>query len=362
MKYLLFTGSGIGDWIITLPMARRIKLNDPDAFITVFSRCDKKRFKTNRMFLSMQKWVDSAEYYAIEEPLHDVKLLLNLGYKKYDYYFRAEYYDNPYVSAWPNRIMKIAAKTGVGVWLKNRPELTYDYSVSFKKENSVYQTPLELLDLIGIKKHPNEDKTELLNTKDISAAFENLNIKTSKPLIAIVPGTAPAPVTADGKNGTKPAKNWPYSCWDELAQKLITNGYQVVLLGGVSEREEIEKGHYFFNAEILNLCGKLSIAESCSVLSHAALTIGCDTGMMHCSGAVGTPSLTLFGCTDYRNYLAYGNKSYYITSPRECSPCFGGEGLLSCNDFPCMKEITVEQVYQKAHSILEKYQNIGHKE
>ena len=352
MKYLIYIGPGIGDWVIALPMMRRIKLNDPNAYITALTCSNKKRFSLNRTLLSVQNWIDSIEYYSIKEPAHDIAMLFRLGVKKYDYYFKSSATDSSYISDWPNKIMKVAAKKGVGVHLVNKPNFVYDYEIPFKKDNNVYVTLLELLEKIEIKKHPDEDKYSLFDVSKIEPSFVKLNINTDKPIISIVPGTAGAPVTADGKNGSKPAKSWPYEYWDDLANRLLNDGYQVVILGGGAEKEAIESNKYFSNPGIINLCGKTSIIESCAVLTHSILTLGGDTGMIHCAGAVGTPSLTLFGCTDYRNYLAYENQSYYIASNRKCSPCFGGDGLLTCNDFLCMKEISVDEVYEKTKSIL----------
>ena len=339
-------------------MARRIKLNDPNAQITVLTCSNKKRFKLNKSLLTIQNWVDDVDYYSVREPIHDAYMLLKLGFNNYDYYFKSSYFDNSYISSWPNRIMRLAAKKGVGVRLNSRPDLVYDYSISFKADNNVYETPLELLRTIGIYEHKNENITDLFDIEKVSMEFDKLGISKEKKIITIVPGTAEAPVTADGKNGSKPAKNWPYEYWDELANKLEGDGYKVVVLGGAAEQHDIIKNGYFSNPNVINICGKTNIIESCAVLRHSILTIGGDTGMMHCSGAVGTPSLTLFGCTDYRNYLAYGEKSHFICSRRECSPCFGSDKLLTCNDFLCMKDITVEEVYNKAIFIIEQQMKV----
>lgn len=354
MKYLLYGGPGIGDLIINLPMARRIKLHDPDAHICYLTCSREDRFSITNAMFSLQSFIDDVDYYALKEPLHNIALLKKLGVKKYDYGFKSSYVDNAYISNWPNRLLKAASKKLVGVRLKNKPNFVYDYGTEFKSDNSVYETPLELLSLIGINEVPEEQLYPLLNLNEVRGYFDNLNIHAQENLIALVVGTANAPVTADGKNGSKPAKSWPYAHWEQLAEKLLGEGYQIALLGGNTEKKDLAEKGFFQDERIINLCGKTSIAESISVLYHSILTIGCDTGLMHCSAAVDTPCLTLFGCTTYRNYLPYGKHSYYIQSNRACSPCFGSDALLTCNDFACMKEISVEEVYQKALEIIGK--------
>ena len=93
-----------------------------------------------------------------------------------------------------------------------------------------------------------------------------------------------------------------------------------------------------------------------NVLENSEIIIGADTGLMHCAGALDKPSLTLFGCTDYREYLPFGNKSYYLSSGRKCSPCFGTEISYTCENKECMEEITVQMVLDKAIEILKKEQ------
>ena len=44
MKYLLCEAHGIGDCIMILPIAKAIKMYDPNAYIKVFTCSNKKRF------------------------------------------------------------------------------------------------------------------------------------------------------------------------------------------------------------------------------------------------------------------------------------------------------------------------------
>ncbi|MGN0351042.1 MAG: glycosyltransferase family 9 protein [Roseburia sp.] len=357
MKYLIYGGTGIGDFIINLPMARRIKLNDPNAHISFLACSRRDRFAITKIMLLLQSYIDDVNYYSLKEPINNIKLLKKLGIKRYDYAIKSSYIDNTYISNWPNRILKFASKKLVGVKLRNKPNFIYDYWVEFKDDNNVYVTLLELLSLIGINQTDNEQSFPLLNVDKIKGYFDNLNIHAEGEIVSIVIGTANAPVTANGKNGSKPAKSWPYEYWEQLTSKFLDMGYQVVLLGGNKEKKDIEQRGLFNDERIIDLCGKTSIVESISVLCHSILTIGCDTGLMHCSAAVDTPCLTLFGCTTYKNYLPYGKHSYYIQSNRECSPCFGSDKLLSCNDFECMREISVEDVYKNALEIIGKMKN-----
>lgn len=353
MKYLLYIGAGIGDFALILPMARRIKLFDKNAYITAFSRCDSRRFVVSKQLLALQKWVDKIGYYSIEEPFHTIKFLYDLGLKKYDYAIRISYVDNKYVSRWPNVIMRLMSRKSVGMNLKYKPNFKYDYAIDFLPQGNFYQQSLELLSQLGISRCCNEENYSCFNVDKLNQSDILLNfIGDKKKIIAIIPGTMNITVTADGKSGTKAAKKWSYAKWFRLCNLLISAGYCIVILGGRKEYDEIKNFSNCNVENIVNLCGKTSIGESISILYRAKLAVGCDTGLMHCAGVIGTTSLTLFGCTSYKNYLPLSKKAYYIQSEEKCSPCFGTDRLVHCSDFHCMKKISVEEVYNKIISIL----------
>lgn len=353
MKYLLYMGAGIGDFALILPMARRIKLFDKNAYITAFSRCDSKRFLVSEQLFVLQEWIDKIGYYSVEEPFHNIKFLYDLGLEKYDYGIRISYVDNKYVSKWPNVIMRIMAKRSVGMNLKYKPNFKYDYAIDFLPQGNFYQQSLDLLSTLGISRCCNEADYPCFNAEKLNFSAKILNlIDDEKNIIVIIPGTMNISVTADGKSDTKPAKKWPYKNWLTLCSLLDSQGYNVVILGGRKEYNEIKEITHINDANIINLCGKTSIAESISIVSKAKIVVGCDTGLMHCAGILGTTSLTLFGCTSYKNYLSLSPKAYYIQADEKCSPCFGTDRLAHCSDFHCMKKISVEEVYNKIISIL----------
>ena len=70
-----------------------------------------------------------------------------------------------------------------------------------------------------------------------------------------------------------------------------------VLIGGPAERALGAQLAESASGDVRNFAGSTSLAESAAILRHAALTIAGDTGMMHLSAAVGTPVVTLWGCT-----------------------------------------------------------------
>lgn len=353
MKYLLHVGPGIGDFATILPMARRIKLFDRKAYITAFSRGTSKGVEVIKQMLPLQKWIDEIEYYSLEEPFHTIKFMFKLGIKKYDYATRIAYLDNKYVSNWPNIIMRLASKKSAGTNLKCRPDFNYDYAIDFSTQVNVYQQHFDLLSRLGISRCCNEEDYPCFDLEKLNFTGKILNLLSNKRnIIAIVPGAGNMAVTADGKNGSKPAKKWLYKNWFKLCDLLAGDGYYIVILGGKKEYDEIKDLRNVDATNIINLCGQTSIKESLSIVHNAQMVVGVDTGLLHCAAGIGTTSLTLCGCTSYKKYLPLSKTAHYIQSEAKCSPCFGTDRWIHCSDFHCMKKISVEDVYNKIISIL----------
>lgn len=356
MKYLIYCGPGIGDLILILPMARVIKRNDEDAYISIIMRSDRNRIKINESLLTLQNDIDDIDYYSMNEVRHMLGVLMHIGYQKYDYGFVLQYTDNENTSKWPCRIINYAAKKTCGMELKCKPSVKYDFNITRISGYRMADYPLHMLDRIGVKVEINLNDEILLRRSIIEEEFKTLHIELkNNSLISLVIGTAPVTGTVDGNYKTNYTKNWSYKSWINLAKKLLDAGYQVAILGGNKERKDLDSNNEFNKLKgVINLVGNCSITQSLSIICKSKLVIGADTGLMHCSGVLKIPSLTLFGCTDPEDYLPIGTESYWISANESCSPCFGTENSLICKDKICMKNLLVEDVYAKAVKIIRK--------
>ncbi len=105
----------------------------------------------------------------------------------------------------------------------------------------------------------------------------------TKPYILLVPGSAP----------NRPEKRWPAAHYGALAQALVKQGIQPVILGTKAE----EKQSAIITAlcpEALNLVEQTSLAQIVQLTKKSKAAIGNDTGPMHLIGATGNPCLVLF--------------------------------------------------------------------
>jgi heptosyltransferase III len=97
-------------------------------------------------------------------------------------------------------------------------------------------------------------------------------------------------------------KRWHNAGWHELIAWLSGEGLRVVITGGPGEdeRKYVRQVLAGVKAQVIDVCGKLRIAQTADLLRPAALFVGPDTATAHLAAACGTPTVALFGPTDPR--------------------------------------------------------------
>ncbi len=90
-------------------------------------------------------------------------------------------------------------------------------------------------------------------------------------------------------------KMWRREYWADLARRLSEEGFKIVLTGGPDADETAYCAGIAGEAEVLNLAGQLSLAETAEILCRARLYVGPDTAVTHIAAATGVPTVALFG-------------------------------------------------------------------
>lgn len=120
------------------------------------------------------------------------------------------------------------------------------------------------------------------------------------------------PVLALGPTANWAAKIWPAPSFVSLLERLtgtagILPGARVAIFGGPGERdlaqpvlEAIPKDR------CIDLIGVADLPVVAACLRRCALFVGNDSGLMHMSAAVGTPTLGLFGPSQAMHYAPWG--------------------------------------------------------
>lgn len=340
MNYLLYTGPGIGDFMLILPMVRKIEKHDKNSKIDLLITSDKQKIALNRELLKIQDCIGKIYYYNAHEFMHSMLTMTKLFLNRYHYGIAMQYTNTKNTSSWPSIILNLVTKRTGGISNPHNRKIKYDYEIVFKQGRHITEYSDRILkEMLKIE----EGNVQI----SINCDTTKLNLPKDKKAIAISLGTGGVPTKNGNDHIMKPAKNWAYDRWLELA-RLLGQDFYVYFLGGRKELNEMDAMRIpYRNDRRFAFMLDDDVLNSIAVLSKMDLIVGADTGMMHCAGVMNIPSLTLFGCTDYKEYLNIGNRAEYITANVKCSPCFGTENINKCTSFECMTSITVKEVYEK---------------
>ena len=104
--------------------------------------------------------------------------------------------------------------------------------------------------------------------------------------------------------------------------------------------------------------GKLSLEETIAALQHLDLLVGIDSGLLHAAGAVGTPTVGLFGAVDPKLRLPPETPSIGVVADVPCLGCHHRLPRLHWRDgcpnhIQCMSELTPENVLNACARILD---------
>lgn len=163
--------------------------------------------------------------------------------------------------------------------------------------------------------------------------------------------------------GIHPGSAWPTKCWPmdyfvELISKLETDLHvQTVIVGGGKKDADLgEKICQLSKGHCANLCGKTSLADLMALMTHFKLFITNDSGPMHIATAFNVPTLAIFGPTTRElGFFPYGHGHRVVeVKGLECRPCaLHGGRKCPLGHFKCMKDITVDRVFENAKEMLE---------
>ncbi len=145
------------------------------------------------------------------------------------------------------------------------------------------------------------------------------------------------------------AKHWGDDQYGLLAERLRENGYSVVLLTSPGERQQAET----ISAEhgsIPVIGGEGDVLHLASAIYHCSVIVTNDSGPLHLAAALAVPSVSIFGPTDPARTVIPG-ATRVVQKPVSCGPCYERECPL--RDHRCMTEVTVDEVFSAAVSLLQ---------
>jgi ADP-heptose:LPS heptosyltransferase len=348
MKFLIDSGSGIGDMIQFLSMARAIKEQMPNTTVDLIMRGSKQVMETNQQIINCQNYVDNLYWYSSKSILHDIGLVIKLWKKKYDVGFVRVELVSGTKSLWIYFIMRIIGCIKIIGTGTNKVDTIVHIppGTHYLKRNSL------LLEAAGICGRNNALS---INKEALDSTWLNsLNIRKESVVVGLSLGTNSFLWKEKTKALVYDVKSWSYENWFNLAETLSEKGIIVILIGGAKERNDIEElGLSFPNkTNILDFVNKTTICQSLTLLNRCNLVIGSEGGMMHCASALGVKVLTIFGGSDYKIFNPGGENSPIVSLNLDCSPCIHSSAGAHCTNRKCLNDISVNMVVDAAVNLL----------
>lgn len=166
-------------------------------------------------------------------------------------------------------------------------------------------------------------------------------------------GEAPAIALAPGAVG--PSKRWTY--YPEAARQLADRGFDIWVVGGPGEKQQATEIVAAGGARVRDLTGT-DLRNGILALAAASEVISNDSGLLHVAGAIGTPSIGIFGPTSPYHWAPLNGLAATMKRATNlpCQPCH--KPVCTANDHACMRDITASEVAETALKVIaEKIQN-----
>lgn len=119
----------------------------------------------------------------------------------------------------------------------------------------------------------------------------------------VAPGAdGPLVFVHPGALGFGGRKRWPAERFGLVAAALAAEGARIVVLGGPTDGPAAEQIVAALHGRAVNFAGQTSVRESVSLIAHADLYLGNDSGLTHFAVALDVPTVALFGVSNLRHF------------------------------------------------------------
>lgn len=155
-----------------------------------------------------------------------------------------------------------------------------------------------------------------------------------------------------------PFSMWLYKEWNDYKWIEIINwlwhdyAIPVIIIGSPEEKPKAEALIRQCQARVFNFAGKTTLEDLAGVLSLSRLHIGVDSAAPHIAAATGTPTITIYGPSSWKDWAPLGKDHRVILPNRDCVPCHQ-KGCDNSGRSRCLEELTAEQVKSVIREVLE---------
>lgn len=147
-------------------------------------------------------------------------------------------------------------------------------------------------------------------------------------------------------------KEWNNERWGEVIDRIWeAHRIPAVLIGSAEEAAGCQTIVAGREERAFNLAGETSLAELAAVISMSSLHLGVDSAAPHIAAALGTPTVTIHGPTDWRAWRIVDEHHRVVSPVMDCLPC-NKTGCDGSGKSKCLDELGAEPVERAALEIL----------
>ncbi|NOQ81954.1 MAG: lipopolysaccharide heptosyltransferase II [Methylophaga sp.] len=330
-KILIVGPSWIGDMVMAQSLFKAIKADNPDVVIDVLA------LTWTKPLLERMPEVNNAITMPISHGVFGWNMRKKLGYE-----LRKEQYDQAIVlpNSWKSALIpwfaNIPIRTG---W---RGEMRYgllnDMRVLDKQALPMMVQRYVSLAYPASQSHAAPSyPAPLMVAEPVTSSFQFPTSSNQKRLI-FCPGA---------EFGS--AKQWPAIHYAELANTLLQQGWQLLILGSEADKfiaEDIVKNiNSSYQSSVFNLCGKTQLSDAIDLIGTANQVVSNDSGLMHIAAALQSPLVAIYGPTSPSFTPPLASNAHIVQIEVDCGPCFQRE----CPEqhHRCMRDISSNTLLTK---------------
>lgn len=313
---LLIRPGGIGDAVLLLPAINYLKKTIPQIKIDILAE------KRNSQIFSLCPVINHVFDY--DRPVEFYQVFK----KKYDVVIDTEQWHR--LSAIVTRMIRSQVKVGYGT---NERRKLFTHLASYRHDNYEMNSFFDLLKPLDCELPASINLPFLMIPQSIQTSTDNLlGVFLDKPFVALFPGAS------------IPERHWGVEKFHELANRLIDEGFSVVIIGG---QEDVAVGSAIeVDTCALNLVGQTTLLETAGVLRRSELLVSCDSGVLHIGVGLEIPTVSLFGPGIIKKWAPRGKRHSVINHELPCSPCTKFGNTPPCPiGAKCIQEISVDEVF-----------------
>ncbi|MGD9762754.1 MAG: lipopolysaccharide heptosyltransferase II [Candidatus Binatia bacterium] len=319
----------LGDLVMSLPALRAIRRAFPAAHLAVLVK------QELASFFDGAYWLDEVLTYRVGRSLRGIadraRVVAAIRAGRFDL---AIVFPRSFESAFWTALGGVPRRVGYeadgrGLLLTDRVRR----SAALLRGHQAHDYLHLLSTTLGIAGEPSDCRIDVADRhRATMGAWLTAHRRSRGPLVALAVAAAYGP-----------AKEWPAARWTALIDRLAERyGAECVLVGAPGERQRSADIAAPSRHGALVAAGETGVGEAIALLARCDAFVGNDSGSMHVAGALGIPTVGVFGSTNPERTAPLGARTRIAYRQVACSPCL--ERTCRFGHYECLHAIEVDEI------------------